>query len=78
MKQLFSRFKARYSEQQKESLKQYVTSKFELRERDGKMYLTCSGIAIKFFDENTTLKDAMQELDAMRNCAINYSLFAVE
>lgn len=78
MKQLFSRFKARYSEQQKESLKQYVASKFELRERDGKMYLTCSGMAIKLFDENTALKDAMQELDAMRNCAIDYSLSAVE
>lgn len=64
---LYSNYKSKKEQQQKERSKKELSQVFKVSERNGSIYLMCSGNAVYKANDTDTVNDLLKKLEEMRN-----------
>jgi hypothetical protein len=65
-------YKAEHRESCRRSHEQELRDFFQVRERDGRLWITCGGIAIDQLPDDVEAADVVKYLHNARNSAVNY------
>lgn len=57
---------------QEQERRKDINNSFRFEERDGRLFITCHGVAIRQISEGTEIRTAMAYLNASREAAANY------
>lgn len=74
MKNPISEVKARIAENNRREHMAYLDGLYAVKERDGSLWITCGGTAVKRFPSSASAQDVTAEIENMRGCAKSYYL----
>lgn len=69
---------ANKSARQERERRKEINNSFKFEERDGQLFITCHGVAIRHISERTEIKTAMAYLNASREAATIYETIALK